>query len=479
MYDKEKKYLKCHEYDYLSCKTFESVERKKGKNNYYSKIDWETFNCLWELIESENWDQDIKYEAGGKARDKLFLLNKNGNFKEWIQVRAFVGILKLKNGVIIEILPKIPLDIEFDFQGTPEAKEQLQERKTRYKLAEMFAESDPKVKQLIKNADYGTFDLPLTEAGIRLYLSLISDLTSKGIKSGYIFVAENSNCFKGRPNLRNQFKFNIVHKERCFVDTDEFSENTPMNRLIKKALEKISQSSDDSENKKKAHQLLRYFKNVQATNNSQSDYDNRTPGRDFSYYDTAVKWSYAILQDKNYDIFFLGKNKNRSFLLPMPDLYENYVALKLEPKCRMKGWTFNSQDKRKHLFDIGPDNQEWQQIIPDIYIDAYGHPVLLDTKWKVLQDYQKKKYDSVQLRFNIDRDDLYQMVTYGVRYQASDIWLLYPRSESQPKNLPLKFESHNKNWPNINIHVFAIDLMKIDESMNQLVADIEREIRSH
>lgn len=464
------KYIKCQEFDYLSSYHVKSAEYMAQKNhhNYYDDIDKDTFECLWGLIKSNDWDKKCN------GHDMLFYLNGYKQNHYYIQVKNIVGILNLKNGVIVELLPKIYFDDSCSLEE--------RQRKTRWKLAEMFSETEFQSYRLIQNVDRGTFNLPLSELGRRLYLDLISRLVQRGVKADYVSKTDNTTSYHGRIDYQNQIKYNAAHKERFYMFYDEFSVDSPMNRLIKSALTEILKYTRDSENQKRARQLSDFFSDVKRSVNPQTDYSKKTKSRNFPDYNTAVDWSFAIINGKNYDTFFLGNLTDHTNLIPMEELFENYVALNLEPICRKKNWQrFRRQDNSQTLFDSGPTKNRWQSIRPDITFVAEGHPIIMDTKWKFINTnykYANQKPTSLVKCFNIETNDLYQMFAYAIRFHANDIWLLYPRNENQPKKLPLKFESQNKDWPDINIHVFTIDLMKVDDSLNQLVADVEREIHS-
>lgn len=458
----KRKIVICHEYNYLSYRFPQWVADEK---KVY--IDKSAFDELCELIEGREWDCEKKNGKGFAIRDKLFTF-KNTKYSHYIQAQSFVGVLKLKSGTLIEFLPKFYLG-----DGKTEKEKNWT---TRLKLAQLFAESHPQYKELIEKSDRGTFNLPLTEVGIKLYLNLITQLTTWGIKSGYCSQTENINCFHGKLDAAKQLQYNWGLKQYFYMTYDEFLTDIPENHLIKSSLLKIYQFSEDEQNKHRAQQLLRYFDGVHPSFNYDRDYNRKTKDRNFSYYTTAVDWSYALLNGKNLDTFFLGTLTNHTYLIPMEQLYESYVALKLEPKCRKIGWKMETQDEHSgFLFDEGPNDHSWQKIIPDIYIEANNHTIIMDTKWKCISD-NFSDTPSIPYRYNIDRQDLYQMFVYAMRFHANDIWMLYPRNENQPKDLPLEFSSYNGDWPDINVHIFTIDLMNIDTSLNLLLDDVERAI---
>ena len=120
----------------------------------------------------------------------------------------------------------------------------------------------------------------------------------------------------------------------------------------------------------------------------------------------------------------------------MEKLFESYIAHLLKKHC--KTHTINAQDKRYCL--IGQKENESDQnysvqkfpLKPDIVID--DNSVIIDTKWKIIDDGKKK--------FEINEADIYQMHAYGRRYQserannsAPRLALIYPKNPNFEKNL--------------------------------------------
>ena len=70
------------------------------------------------------------------------------------------------------------------------------------------------------------------------FVTIVKKLLAKGLKKGYIGIEENLNKIKGRINIKQNDKTNTCRKriDRFYCDFQEFSENTPENQLIKRAL---------------------------------------------------------------------------------------------------------------------------------------------------------------------------------------------------------------------------------------------------
>lgn len=70
------------------------------------------------------------------------------------------------------------------------------------------------------------------------FVAIVKKLLAKGLKKGYVDNEENLNKIKGHINIKQNDKTNTCRKriDRFFCNFQEFSENTPENQLIKRAL---------------------------------------------------------------------------------------------------------------------------------------------------------------------------------------------------------------------------------------------------
>ena len=95
--------------------------------------------------------------------------------------------------------------------------------------------------------------------------------------------------------------------------------------------------------------------------------------------------------------------------------------------------------------------------------------MILDTKWKLLEDNQWNNY-------GIKSADMYQMYAYSKRYKAQDIWLLYPMTEWMKKQEKIVYDSgvEDAGFPT-RVHIFGVDVADINGSLDKLLTAIEAE----
>ena len=110
------------------------------------------------------------------------------------------------------------------------------------------------------------------------------------------------------------------------------------------------------------------------------------------------------------------------------------------------------------------DEPEKFSLRPDIVITRdVGSRIILDTKWKELNDNPSKNY-------GISQADMYQMFAYAERFETPDIWLLYPAKLALKGDVGISYASSAQNGKTAaRVRVFFVDVVNIGESLRTLV----------
>lgn len=279
-----------------------------------------------------------------------------------------------------------------------------------------------------------------------------------GIKSSYLNQEENLNVYKGKLLVNEHLKQNIVHKERFYVVFDEYQANCPQNRLIKSTLLKLQQLTGSAQNSKEIRQLLVSFELVEPSKNYEKDFSKVVIDRTTKCYEVLLKWSKVFLKNKSFSMFS-GTESARALLFPMEKVFEAYVAKNLKKRLNQAGWDVSIQDKGYYLFDtLNGEKYQKFALRPDLVITRPDESIIiLDTKWKSLINNKKANY-------GISQADMYQMYAYAKKYQASEVWLLYPMNEEMRNTEPILFDSGD----GVRVSVFLVDVAQIEESLEKL-----------
>ena len=96
----------------------------------------------------------------------------------------------------------------------------------------------------------------LFEFFVRVFIDTVSKLIQRGLRSKYHLVSGNEKSFKGKIVFNEHIRQNYIHKERIYVEYENYSQNRPENRLIKTTLEVLSRRTTDSTNIKGLKTLI-------------------------------------------------------------------------------------------------------------------------------------------------------------------------------------------------------------------------------
>lgn len=384
----------------------------------------------------------LQKNARPEGLDFLSLSARKGIGKI-ITARNYVGVIAMNDGTCLEILPKLH-DVGSDEERMKRARALL--------LAMLKALPTPPFKSL-HAANLKSEKLSIFEAFIAMFVEELILIVKRGLRSRYETVEENAAFFRGKMNFSRQMTRNHVHKERCFMEHDEFIPNRPENRLIKATLQHLRSCSHTLRNRNNIKILLSHFADVDASTDFETDFARSSSGRDMREYATVLPWCRIFLSGRSFTPF-TGPDVALALLFPMDTLFERYMAVCLKAFLRNRPCTLSVQDKRFCLFD---EPRKLFPLRPDMVVTRLSDNavIILDTKWKRL--------DVEKPQCGISQSDMYQMFAYHKIYKAEKVLLLYPSTEHTP-TAPLLFTSHEY----VAVQVLCLDLLQMPRSLERI-----------
>ena len=345
-----------------------------------------------------------------------------------LRLKNYVGTITTKDGTTIEILPKI--------YGS---KDEVETKQVLLKMLKTLKSSPFKS---INKASLQTANFNLFEIFITMFLEELTRLVKKGIKSDYVSKEENLYFLKGKIKLNSHLNQNLLHKEKFFVEFDEYTKNRAENRLIKTTLQKLYKISNFAKNRQRLREALFIFDDVKISKNINSDFKKCKTDRFMKHYQEILKWCEIFLNDQTFSPY-KGKDIAYALLFDMNLLFESYVAhfFKKQFKGRVK-----TQDKKHKLIE----SHRLFQLRPDIVMDD---DIVLDTKWKLINQ-ESKNYD-------LSQADLYQMYAYGKKYGSNDVYLIYPKSKDFQSSLDVAFGYDES----LRVHILCFDCMDVSNKI--------------
>ena len=433
-----KKVLEVREYDSI-------IGNKDYKNDaQYKYLEKKIFDELISFVH--------EYQVEEEQADVLDFMKVG--FKrqvgDVITVKNYSGLIQMKSGYQIQVLPKILVD-------------QDDENNTKVKkiFLKMLRSMKDFPSKVFSDASLNVSRMNLYEIFINMYLQEVRQLIKHGLKSSYNRQEDNLAFYKGKLMVSEHIRNNTVHRERFYVSYDEYKVDRAENRIIKSTLLKLQNLTSSNENKKEIFQLLTSFEMVEKSTNYVKDFSKVKSDRSTKDYKLLMQWSRVFLMNKSFTTFS-GDTSSRALLFPMEKLFESYVAKYIKKVFIPEGWRVSTQDKGYYLFDL-PRKQF--ALRPDIVLSKSGCQIIMDTKWKNLINNSKKNY-------GISQSDMYQMYAYAKKYKTSEIWMLYPLNEEMKAHEDICFEC-NEEIEKIKVHLYLIDLENIENSIVGLLNAVE------
>lgn len=413
----------------------------------------DTENVKYRYLERKEFEELLAFlqEFSGKEdrADALdfMKLSYQRNVGEVITLKNYVGLIQMKNGFQLQVLPKLSFGEEE--QGTA---------RTKQVFLKMLCSMRDFPGKAFQEASLQADRMNLYEWFIHLYLQEVRQLVKRGIKSDYIEVESNSRYYKGKLLINQQIKRNLAHQERFFVSYEEFHQNRAENRIVKATLMKLQKLTASAEHSRQIRQLLLAFEQVSPSTNYEKDFSEVVMNRSNREYERLMQWSKVFLNNQSFSTFS-GSIMSRALLFPMESVFESYVAQKMKKVMNKDGWEVSCQDRGHYLF-LEPRPQF--ALRPDLVLKKGERTVIMDTKWKRLVDNKKANYGMTQA-------DMYQMYAYSKKYKTSEVWLLYPIHDEMRGHAPIRFDSGDGT----TVTVHFVDVERIEENLEELREKLE------
>lgn len=416
-----------HEFEKVNEDILKEKMLQKGihvYNNEFNKL----INCVDDLTLIK--DDVDPYE--------FLSIKKDRKLGFYVTFKNYIGLIKISDNFQIEILPKIEMCTT--------------DKETKNLLVKMLNSLKEFNGKEFRYSNVDTTSMNINEIFINMYLQEVTYLVKKGLKASYVSLENNLNVLKGKINFKEQLKVNCSHRERVFVNYDEYDLDRSENKIIKSTLVKLLSFISNTTNKRLCLKLLTYFEKVNISNNYAKDFANITFNRENADYVNLINWSKVFLKNKGF-ASFSGENRSKIMLFPMEKIFESYVAKCI--KQSFSDYEIKIQNSSKYLFEYPT---KIFALRPDIILKMNGvTKIIFDTKWKKLTD-------NIRGNYGISQGDIYQMYAYAKKYSVNDVFMLYPLNNNLTNKKVINFS----NDENITIHIFLIDVLNIKESLKNL-----------
>lgn len=426
------RHVVAREYEFL-------VPADLGRTNCHA-IGTESFAALREFA--------LANREGNSPLELMRLCSPRG-IGEAIQLQNYVGVVELRDGLLVEILPKIDIA---PGAGTDDRKV----------FAHMLEELETGISfRSFDRTGLTTGKAPLFEVFVSMFLDEAADLVRRGIRSAYVAVESEEKYVRGKIDFSREARKSAARAHMTNLVHDELLPDRPENRLTKATLLYLRRNSRDNGNVRRATQLLPAFEGVGRCANIDADLARCVDDRSTRAYGTLIAWCRVFLRGESFTMF-KGENVATALLFPMEKVFEDYVGRLLRRKA-----THDASIDRVELQATGQWLFEGRRISlrPDILCKcSNGRCVVLDTKWK-------RVYGPRDLSVA----DMHQMYAYGQRYRADGesmqhVVLLYPWHEGvNPGMMP---DGRHVSCDGVQVDMFFFDLSSAAESVSVLLETV-------
>ncbi|NOT50039.1 MAG: restriction endonuclease [Chitinophagaceae bacterium] len=369
--------------------------------------------------------QEQQYKKGDSGIEYYRILNKG------IQFTNYVGVIQAGN-LTIEVLPKTDREkttaanLSFDRLDSSDAAHRQNWHNV---LLQMLKEC--RLLQ-VNHVDYASLNLKsnsILEIYLELFLSHTEKILHEGLVKKYRKEEGNKLAMKGQLLFARNISQNLVHRERFYVRHTEYNRTNIYNQLLYKTLCLISAISSNYLLSDKVNRLLLDFPEMPDCKVTAGAFDKLIFDRKTERYKEALLISKMLLLNYRPDI--TGGNENViAILFDMNELWEEFVFRRLA-KAAPVGVTVSRQNKRKFWYNETHDFYKW--VRPDIVVSKGDRKIILDTKWKIIDNNRPGD------------DDLKQMFVYNLLWDAEQSILLYPGSHEICNGSYLHFDlSHTR-----------------------------------
>lgn len=255
----------------------------------------------------------------------------------------------------------------------------------------------------------------MLEVLVRLFADRLLVSVRRGLPHRYRRREENLAVLRGKLDIRHQLLRNTSRADRLACAYDELSVDTPLNRVLRAAVQRLAAVTRIAENRRRLGELAARLEFV-----GESPDPLREPVR-LDRTNAAFHRLHALARlflAGDWQGTTAGGEEGFALLFAMNDLFEAFVGRCMQIALAPRSVRLQRHDR--HALEEG--SRGIFGLKPDIVVDG---DIVVDTKWKRL--------DPGKPNLGVAESDVYQMLAYARAYRAKHLVLLYPWHEDLPK----------------------------------------------
>lgn len=417
---------------------------------YQNKVDLtdelegleEFLDEIWNQREKTGYYYGNEEEEDGKIEAQRFLqfLHRTGEIKS----NKYVGVIHFE-GKKINLLPKIFYDDNRDI-----AKRDISaiQQHTLWWLSYCR-----KIKFPSYQTTLGAEKSDFFEVLIYLFAKYTRELLGHSIYQQYQEVRREVQFVRGRLDIDRYINQNLSkgrwHKVNCIYDP--FVLDNRFNQIIKYVTNLLFHQTENDDSKKYLREILFTLDDVSDVPASAEECKSIQFNPAFAEFETVRDYCQLFL---DHAVSFDYKNdlKLFAFLLPMEYLFEDFIYGFIEKE--VEGIKAMAQSSSTHL-----DHDKTFMLKPDLILKTNEKQIIADTKYKMVYN------DKEDPKKGISQTDLYQVLSYAVRFKIDEVALLYPDHLTKYQKEVTGFTIRDEFADQVDVNVRAYQLPIINREM--------------
>ena len=326
-------------------------------------------------------------------------------------------------------------------------------------------------KKEIKSLSTEKFD-SIYDLFCEIFNICLTEQIKKGLKNGYIVVREKTPTIKGKLNIDETIKSNLINTTKVICEYDEFSINTYMNKIIKSTAILLINSNKikNIQIKEKLKKNVKYLGEIDIIDLKKIDWRSLRVSKNNISYRVLINVCYLIINGT-----MITQNRGKVELSNFVDdqrmykLYEKFILEyyklhfpQLKPSARHIDWNVECEEEDLALLP---------NMITDITLQYEDRILIIDTKY--YSNIFQKSYMSDREKFK--SHNLYQIFTYVKNADINQTgkvkgMLLYARTDEDF----IKPTKYNMNNNEIIVETLNLDedFVTIKSKLNNIAEQI-------
>ncbi|MYN05375.1 hypothetical protein GTP41_25070 [Pseudoduganella sp. DS3] len=233
----------------------------------------------------------------------------------------------------------------------------------------------------------------------------------------YITKRESLNAPRGRIAFPDQCYETIRRPGKVMSEWVALTEDIAENRIFKFVLT-LYRPRCSSPLRAKIDGCLAELENVQLSNDVSGEWTGVRTDRLPEFYGALLDLSKTLLNEEGSGVL-AGETLALGEILFTSRLFERYVMKEVSRISSSQGLSARPQSRGTFLCR-DENARDIFELIPDMrLVDSHGKTkMILDAKWKELDHANRNR--------GIKREDIYQLLVYGGKYECRDLLLVYP-----------------------------------------------------